>query len=217
MQLGRLIGEIRRRGVFKAVAGYAVVAWGASLAATELLPTFGAPDWAARTFIVCAALGVPVVAVAAWIYELTARGVVRESEATGGGTASDAEATQAFGALPSLRVRWSDAAGAHERTFVDSFTIGRDGPCEVRVDDSCVSRRHAEVRLERGRWWLVDLGSRNGTRLDDRFVQRAPLLRAGTVRLYDAGPELRLEPSGTSATTILSADAGIDQAVRDGR
>jgi pSer/pThr/pTyr-binding forkhead associated (FHA) protein len=87
----------------------------------------------------------------------------------------------------------------------------------VRVDDSCVSRRHAEVRLERGRWWLVDLGSRNGTRLDDRFVQRAPLLRAGTVRLYDAGPELRLEPSGTSATTILSADAGIDQAVRDGR
>lgn len=209
MRMARLISEIRRRGVFKAVAAYAVVAWGASLAATELLPTFGAPDWVARAFILCAALGVPIVAAAAWIYELTARGVVRES-----GLAAPAPATRlasatsptiAIGEIPTMRVSWSDAAGTHERTFVDSFTIGRDAPCELRVDDSCVSRRHADVRLEGGQWWLVDLGSRNGTRLDDQPVRRAPLLRAAEVRLYAAGPVLRLEPGGTASTTTILA------------
>jgi hypothetical protein len=208
--------ELRRRGVFKAVAAYAVVAWGASLAAIELLPTFGAPEWAARAFIVCAVLGVPIAAAAAWIYELTARGVVREPEMPVAATL--AETTRAFGAVPTLRVRWTDGAGSHERDFLDSFTIGRDAHCELRFDDSCVSRRHAEVRLERGRWWVVDLGSRNGTRLDACFVSRAPLLRAATLRLYDAGPELRLDPGGASPTmTIAAGGVGIGPDARAAR
>ena len=67
-RLGSVIGEIRRRGVFKIMAAYAVVAWGASLAATSLLPAFGAPPWAARAFIICAVLGLPIAALLAWIY-----------------------------------------------------------------------------------------------------------------------------------------------------
>ncbi len=80
-RIGSLMSEIRRRGVFRIVAAYAVVAWGASLAATSLLPTFGAPPWAARAFIICAFLGLPIAALLAWVYEITTGGIVRDTGA----------------------------------------------------------------------------------------------------------------------------------------
>ena len=85
-----LIGEVRRRGVFRIVAAYAVVAWGASLAATSLLPAFGAPPWAARAFIICAVLGLPIAALLAWIYEITTGGIVRDPGAGGDAAVSAA-------------------------------------------------------------------------------------------------------------------------------
>ena len=47
------------------------------------------------------------------------------------------------------------------------LTIGRDAACEVRLDDSGVSRRHAKLIVGEG-LQLLDLGSRNGTRVGDR-------------------------------------------------
>ena len=45
--------------------------------------------------------------------------------------------------------------------------IGRDPACEVAIDDDRVSRRHASVHLAKDeRWWLKDLGSKNGTQLN---------------------------------------------------
>jgi hypothetical protein len=204
-----LVGEIRRRGVFRIVAAYAVVAWGASLAATDLLPTFGAPEWAARAFIICAVLGLPIAATLAWIYEVTTRGIVRDPGATqllpGSGPAPESTTTLLFGATDSVRVRWEDAAGSHERVFFRTFRIGRDASCELALDDPLISRRHAEVRLEDGRWWVVDLGSRNGTRLDARRVERAPLPPLAKLQFYDSGPLLDLELGGPSAAITVAS------------
>jgi transcriptional regulator with PAS, ATPase and Fis domain len=47
------------------------------------------------------------------------------------------------------------------------LTIGRDAACDVRIDDSGVSRRHAKLIVGEG-LQLLDLGSRNGTRIGDR-------------------------------------------------
>ena len=203
-RIGLLIGEFKRRGVFKAVAAYAVIAWGASLAATDLLPAFGAPQWTVRAFIVCAALGLPVVAVLAWLYEITTRGIVRDSGVPGGlAMSQDGNTTLAF-VSGGVRVRWKDSGGEHEKSFFSDFAIGREAPCELILDDPHISRRHVEIRHEQGRWWLVDLGSRNGTRLDGELVQRSPLPASASVRLYDAGPELRMETtSGTATITAL--------------
>ncbi|HRO62189.1 FHA domain-containing protein [Thermomonas sp.] len=199
-RIGLLIGEFKRRGVFKAVAAYAVIAWGASLAATDLLPAFGAPGWTVRAFIICAALGLPVVAVLAWLYEITTRGIVRDTGVSEIPAApQDGNTTVAFVGA-GVRVRWKDAGGEHERSFFRDFAIGREAPCELILDDPHISRRHVEVRHEQGRWWLVDPGSRNGTRLDGELVQRAPLPASASVRLYDAGPELRMETTGETAT-----------------
>ncbi len=209
-RIGLLIGEFKRRGVFKAVAAYAVIAWGASLAATDLLPAFGAPAWTVRAFIVCAALGLPIVAVLARLYEVTTRGIVRDpgvpmAQASSG----EGNTTLAF-ANAGIRVHWQDALGEHERSFFSDFAIGRETPCELMLDDPHISRRHVEVRYEQGRWWLVDMGSRNGTRLDGKLVKRVPLAQSGVVQLYDAGPELLMEIIGTSTTMTIPAHADND-------
>ncbi|HEX7253324.1 MAG TPA: FHA domain-containing protein [Thermoanaerobaculia bacterium] len=56
--------------------------------------------------------------------------------------------------------------------------IGRDYDSLVRIDSPRVSRRHARITIEDGRVHLEDLGSRNGTRLNDKPV-------GGTSRLAD--------------------------------
>jgi hypothetical protein len=61
----------------------------------------------------------------------------------------------------------------------DSFTIGRDASCDLILCDRTVSRSHAGLRREAGRWLLCDAGSTNGTRLNGWRVTEPVLLRAG--------------------------------------
>jgi hypothetical protein len=53
--------------------------------------------------------------------------------------------------------------------------LGRSKEADVRVPDENVSRRHAELRQEDGEYWIVDLGSMNGTVVKGRRVDRARL------------------------------------------
>lgn len=55
----------------------------------------------------------------------------------------------------------------------DSATIGRAPECEVRIDDPEVSRRH--TRLLQG-VIVVDLGSRNGTWIEQQRIGEATRL-----------------------------------------
>lgn len=56
-----------------------------------------------------------------------------------------------------------------------NYSIGRDPDCGVALDDDRVSRRHAELSGADGQWRLRDLGSKNGTAVDGRQVDSAPL------------------------------------------
>ena len=53
--------------------------------------------------------------------------------------------------------------------------LGRSRECDITIDDPNISRRHAEVRQENGAYWVVDLGSTNGTQLNGKRVDRARL------------------------------------------
>ncbi|HEX5470813.1 MAG TPA: SpoIIE family protein phosphatase [Lacipirellulaceae bacterium] len=58
----------------------------------------------------------------------------------------------------------------------DRAIIGRSADCEVPLDVPAVSRRHAAVLRDRGRYYVEDLQSRNGTFLNTtRVTERAPL------------------------------------------
>jgi hypothetical protein len=61
--------------------------------------------------------------------------------------------------------------------------LGRSREADVRVPDDNVSRRHAEVRLEDDGYWIVDLGSMNGTIVNGKRVDRARLDDADRITL----------------------------------
>ena len=74
------IRELRRRHVFRAAGLYAGAAWIALEGADILLPAFDAPEWIFRGLIIVAFVGFPVALILAWVYELTERGLERESD-----------------------------------------------------------------------------------------------------------------------------------------
>lgn len=54
--------------------------------------------------------------------------------------------------------------------------LGRSRECDCVLDDSNVSRRHAELRQSRnGDWAIADLGSTNGVKVNDRRIDSARL------------------------------------------
>ena len=55
--------------------------------------------------------------------------------------------------------------------FAHSFRIGRGEECDVQLEDHRVSSLHAEVLWEDARWWLNDLGSKNGTWINGEFLE----------------------------------------------
>jgi hypothetical protein len=57
--------------------------------------------------------------------------------------------------------------------------IGRSRDCDVVLEDSSVSRRHAELRPEGTAWTIEDLGSTNGVRVNGLAVHGAHELRSG--------------------------------------
>ena len=61
--------------------------------------------------------------------------------------------------------------------------LGRSKDSDIQVEDANVSRRHAELRREGATWWLVDLGSTNGTELNGKRVQRSKLDDGDTITL----------------------------------
>lgn len=82
-------------------------------------------------------------------------------------------------AMPRLTLLPSAFAGL-QFGFGESVVIGRGTYCDVRIDDSTVSRRHAEIRRDaQGRWCLLDLGSANGTTCNGLPVQGVVVLEDG--------------------------------------
>jgi TolB-like protein/Tfp pilus assembly protein PilF len=75
-----LLGELRRRNVLKVAAAYALVAWILIEAGSVLLPTFGAPDWFFRVYVILVFFGWIVSMIIAWVFEVTPEGVRREKD-----------------------------------------------------------------------------------------------------------------------------------------
>jgi two-component system, cell cycle response regulator len=61
----------------------------------------------------------------------------------------------------------------------DEFTIGRDEKNFIVIDLDNVSRRHAMVSNIDGKFFVKDLGSTNGTYLNDEEIKEQQMLRSG--------------------------------------
>ncbi|GAA3441831.1 DUF1707 and FHA domain-containing protein [Planomonospora venezuelensis] len=61
------------------------------------------------------------------------------------------------------------------------YVVGRGSACDLVLADLTVSRVHAELRRDEDDWVLVDLGSLNGTRLNDWRLVGPARVRPGDV------------------------------------
>jgi len=72
--------ELKRRNVFRMGIAYVVVAWVLLQAVDFALDIISAPNWVMQVFFIAAVVGMPVVLIISWIFELTPEGIKRESE-----------------------------------------------------------------------------------------------------------------------------------------
>jgi pSer/pThr/pTyr-binding forkhead associated (FHA) protein len=83
--------------------------------------------------------------------------------------------------LPPLSLRI--ARPGHEPAEHDvsqaEMIIGRDPTCEILLDEEVVSAHHARLSYHHSQWWLEDLHSTNGTKLNGELVNTPTVVIPG--------------------------------------
>ena len=64
---------------------------------------------------------------------------------------------------------------------IDQIGIGRDSANEISVNDAEVSRRHARLTFQGGKYVLEDMGSTNGTFVNGQRLSGPRVLKSGEV------------------------------------
>lgn len=73
-----------------------------------------------------------------------------------------------------------------------SMTVGRAPECELRLDDTYASQQHARLFAKNNSWFVEDLGSTNGTFVNEQKLAAPAMLQAGDkVRVGQTVMELR--------------------------
>ena len=107
-------------------------------------------------------------------------------------------------AKPVLIMREGELSGQRWTIEQDSFLIGRGAECNIALPERQVSRHHAKILYENGRYHLQDLDSKNGTHLNGKQIK-------GKVAIQD-GDEIQIALCvkiffiGTDATMPLTFD-----------
>jgi pSer/pThr/pTyr-binding forkhead associated (FHA) protein len=94
----------------------------------------------------------------------------------------------------------------------DQLTIGRDSSNGVAVNDPEVSRKHARLSFQGGKYVIDDLGSTNGTFVNGQRIAGPVVLKPGDVvslgeqivLMYDA---INMDPGATVAVSRKSVQA----------
>ena len=103
--------------------------------------------------------------------------------------------------VPPLALAPQPSDGAQPRWFtIPEVTIGRDPASDCSLDDKTVSTAHARLTFHHRQWWVEDMGSTNGT-----FLNQEPVT---TPLVVTSGDELRV---GQVELTILIEENALEQ------
>jgi hypothetical protein len=91
---------------------------------------------------------------------------------------------------PTLIVRTGVDAGSTLVLDGHRVTAGRGSGCDLIVRDTTVSREHAAFVLRGDVWWVLDLGSTNGTRINGLRAAEHPVTPGDRIELGDVVVEL---------------------------
>lgn len=86
---------------------------------------------------------------------------------------------QKHGALIVIAAGEGTVAAGETFPLLPITTIGRAPANTIHLPDNTASNQHALLTLRAGRWWLEDLGSRNGTLLNGQPLDEPTVVSAG--------------------------------------
>jgi pSer/pThr/pTyr-binding forkhead associated (FHA) protein len=97
-----------------------------------------------------------------------------------------------------LIIIYGDHAGREYRLGSKTVLIGRTDQCDIIINDSSVSRKHASIESKDGRFLLQDLKSTNGTQvngesIDVHLLSHGDKIRIGRTVLQFLGREITLK------------------------
>ena len=72
--------ELKRRHVYPVIAAYGFVAWFVLQLGEVTFEPLGLPDWAMVALIIVVILGFPVALVLSWLFDISATGIIRDSD-----------------------------------------------------------------------------------------------------------------------------------------
>ncbi|MCA9550484.1 MAG: SpoIIE family protein phosphatase [Myxococcales bacterium] len=96
----------------------------------------------------------------------------------------------------------------------DLCVLGRALDCQVHIRDLTVSRRHARISKVDGRYVVEDLGSGNGTYVNDKAVTRHFLSHRDVIRVCSARFEFQEHEQRPDAVTYVGDPAAMAQIVK---
>lgn len=95
-----------------------------------------------------------------------------------------------------------------------TFLIGRGEDCEVLIEHTDISRKHALLSVREDGVYVEDLGSSNGTFIDDRLAEKATLFQQGhTMTLGDGAIRIEFadrEDDASGVGQFRSRVGGVD-------
>lgn len=119
--------------------------------------------------------------------------------------------------MPELSVQGADGVRRVVPLSGERVSIGRSRDNDLFLPDQWLSRAHAEIQVRDDGFYLVDLGSKNGTLLNGTRLEREERLRAGDVITLgehlvtfveeDAGALDEAEPVGTQIFSAVELSA----------
>lgn len=107
-----------------------------------------------------------------------------------------------------LRVLPPQGAPYEHRPAGDSLVVGRATGCDLVLADSFLSRQHARLWRDGDGWWIEDLGSRNGTRVDGEPVEAPRRLSPGDV-IHMSGSAIEVH-AGEETVLPPVAEGGVE-------
>jgi pSer/pThr/pTyr-binding forkhead associated (FHA) protein len=82
--------------------------------------------------------------------------------------------------FPLLSVQMKLGREQIEKQFeYPEIVIGRDTTCDFTLDDDTISLHHSKLSFHHRQWWLEDLGSTNGSYVNNTLVEEPVVLTSG--------------------------------------
>jgi adenylate cyclase len=97
--------------------------------------------------------------------------------------------------MEQLQIHYVDLGVARVADLKNDMAVGRTEGNDLVLNHPSVSRKHARFELRNGNWWIIDLKSTNGVKINGNLVTEAQVNAGDRILVGSVQVDLKLLPS----------------------